>query len=149
APRLALETGEIPIAAPSPKRAAEPAEIVDTNPAPGIVATASAGARLFAGAIDVIVVIGIDVAVIYFTLKVCDMTVGELPTIPLAPLLGFLCLLNGGYLPTFVAAGGQTIGKMAAGIRVVPADPAAPVSERVTLGHAIVRAAGYVVSAAP
>ena len=49
--------------------------------------------------------------------------------LPLAPLLVVSrCCSNGGYLSTFVAAGGQTIGKMAAGIRVIPADPAAPAS---------------------
>ena len=70
-------------------------------------------------------------------------------TLPLAPLVSFLLLLNGGYLATFVAASGQTIGKMAAGTRVVPADPAATASERVSFGQAIVRAAGYLVSALP
>jgi uncharacterized RDD family membrane protein YckC len=38
---------------------------------------------------------------------------------------------------------------MAAGIRVVPADPAAPVAERVTFGHAIVRAAAFFVALLP
>ena len=57
--------------------------------------------------------------------------------------------MNGGYLSTFVAATGQTIGKMAAGTRVIPADPAAPATERVTFGQAVVRAAGYLVSALP
>ncbi len=70
-------------------------------------------------------------------------------TLPLAPLVSFLVLLDGGYLSTFVAAGGQTIGKMAAGTRVIPADPAAPASERVSFGQAVVRAAGYLVSALP
>jgi uncharacterized RDD family membrane protein YckC len=49
----------------------------------------------------------------------------------------------------FVAAGGQTIGKMAAGIRVVPGDPAAPLSERVTFGHAVLRAAAFFLSLLP
>ena len=35
------------------------------------------------------------------------------------PLGVFLLLLNGGYLTMFTTAGGQTIGKMVAGIRVV------------------------------
>jgi uncharacterized RDD family membrane protein YckC len=71
------------------------------------------------------------------------------PSLPMAPLVAFLALLNGGYLVTFVAAGGQTIGKMAAGTRVVPADPAALAAERVSFGQAVVRAAGYVVSILP
>ncbi len=64
-------------------------------------------------------------------------------------MASFLVLLDVGYLSTFVAANGQTIGKMAAGTRVVPADPAAPAYERVSFGHAIVRAAGYLVSGLP
>ena len=92
---------------------------------------------------------GIDLVVVYFTLKICDLTFAQVLTLPMAPLVSFLVLLNGGYLSTFVAAGGQTIGKMAAGIRVIPADPAAPLSERVSFGQAVVRAAGYLVSALP
>src|SRR5207245_1722765 len=91
----------------------------------------------------------IDLVVVYFTLKICDLAFTQVLTLPLAPLLSFLFLLDGGYLSTFVAANGQTIGKMATGIRVIPADPAAPPSERVTFGQAVVRAAGYLVSALP
>ena len=87
---------------------------------------------------------GIDVVVLYFTLKICDSTFAQVLTLPLAPLLAFLVLLNGGYLATFVAAGGQTIGKMAAGIRVIPGGSCgAGATERVTFGQAVVRAAGY------
>ena len=41
------------------------------------------------------------------------------------PLGVFLLLLNGGYLTIFTTAGGQTIGKMIAGIRVVADQPTA------------------------
>jgi uncharacterized RDD family membrane protein YckC len=149
-PRLALDTAEVPIVAPMQPQPEPPVDEAPAEPdAPADISIAAAGARLLAGIIDLVVVGSIDVLVIYFTLKICDRSLGELPTIPIAPLLGFLCLVDGGYLSTFVAAGGQTIGKMAAGIRVIPADPAAPPSERVTFGHAIVRAFGYLVSAAP
>ena len=77
------------------------------------------------------------------------MQAAQVLTLPVAPLVSFLVLLNGGYLSTFVAAGGQTIGKMAAGTRVIPADPAALASERVSFGQAVVRAVGYLVSALP
>ena len=87
--------------------------------------------------------------VLYFTLKVCDLTFADVLLLPAVPLMLFLLLLDGGYLSTFVAAGGQTIGKMATGIRVVSADPAAPRSERVTFGHALVRAVAYLISLAP
>jgi uncharacterized RDD family membrane protein YckC len=46
----------------------------------------------------------------------------------------------------FVAANGQTIGKMAAGVKVVSTDVE---TARVSLGHAVVRAAAYLVSALP
>lgn len=69
--------------------------------------------------------------------------------LPVVPFLAFLLLLNGGYFAAFVAAGGQTIGKMASGIRVVPGGSNAESHERVPVGSAIVRAAAYLVSALP
>jgi uncharacterized RDD family membrane protein YckC len=150
APRLALDTAEIPIVAP-PVRAPSPA--IETPPADvervDGLQTAGTIARLGAAAIDLALLGGIDLMVLYFTLKVCDLTFGDVLLLPAVPLLLFLLLLDGGYLSTFVAAGGQTIGKMATGIRVVSADPAASRSERVTFGHAIVRAAAYLISLAP
>ena len=142
APRLALDTAEIPVV-PEPAIARETAT---AEPALGV---ASAGARLGGALIDLILTVAIDTVVVYFTLKICDLTFGQVLTLPLAPLISFLVLLNGGYVATFVAAGGQTIGKMAAGTRVVPADPAARLSERVSFGQSVVRAAGYLVSALP
>jgi uncharacterized RDD family membrane protein YckC len=110
---------------------------------------ASPISRLGAAAIDVLILGGIDATVLYFTLRICELSFAELGALPLAPLSAFLLLMNGGYFATFVAAGGQTIGKMAAGIRVVHGASEANTIERVSLGHAIVRAAGYLVSALP
>ena len=110
---------------------------------------ASALARIAGGAIDFALIGGMDVLVIYFTLRICDLTFGEVSTLPMAPLLSFFLLLNGGYLSAFVAAGGQTIGKMAAGTRVIPAAPETKLHGRVSFGQAVVRAAGYLVSALP
>ena len=143
-PRLALDTAEMAVL-PEP----EPLPTVDSGLPDPVLANAPAGARLAGGLIDLALVGGIDFVVVYFTLKICDLTFAQVLTLPMAPLLSFLALLNGGYLSTFVAAGGQTIGKMAAGIRVIPADPGAPRSERVSFGQAVVRAAGYLVSALP
>jgi len=50
------------------------------------------------------------------------------------------------YLTLFTAAGGQTIGKMAAGIKVVSTDVH---HLRVPLGHSVLRAAAYLASALP
>ena len=144
-PLLALDTADLPMAlGPLPEVTPVPAPT--SNEA---VSVAPAGARILGGLVDLLLLGGIDLAVVYFTLRICDLTFAQTLTLPLAPLIGFLVLLNGGYLSTFVAASGQTIGKMAAGTRVVPADPAAPVHERVSFGQATLRAAAYAVSAAP
>jgi uncharacterized RDD family membrane protein YckC len=110
---------------------------------------AGAGARLAGGVVDLVLLGGIDVAVLYFTLRICDLTFGQTFMLPVAPFLSFLVLLNGGYLAAFVAASGQTIGKMAAGTRVVPADPGARVHERVSFEQALLRAGASVISALP
>ena len=157
-PRLALDTAEFPVVAPPQPRPApafDPAsesvaEEGSTTAAPAIGAGAApAGARLVAGLVDLGLAAGIDLVVIYFTLKICELGFAQVLMLPAAPMLSFLALLNLGYAATFVAAGGQTIGKMATGIRVIPADPDARATERVTFGHAAVRAVAYVLSALP
>jgi uncharacterized RDD family membrane protein YckC len=70
-------------------------------------------------AVDLIVLAAIDAVIVYFTAQICGLTVRDLDILPKAPLLAFLLVQNGGYLVAFTA-GGQTLGKMAAGIRVVP-----------------------------
>lgn len=148
-PRLALDTAEIPIVAapPAAPLAAAPAATEPRESA--AAASASAGARVGGGLIDLMILGGVDLVVVYFTLKLCDMNFLQTLSLPMAPLVSFLALLNGGYLATFVAANGQTIGKMAFGTRVVSADPAAGTSAGVSFGQALVRAAGYLVSLLP
>ncbi|MGH9409903.1 MAG: RDD family protein [Vicinamibacterales bacterium] len=141
-PRLALDTAEIPIVRPQSQAPAQ-----DPHAEPG--QSAPVGARFTGAAIDLALIAGIDAAVVYFTLKICDLPPRQILQLPFAPLLSFLVLLNGGYIATFVAAGGQTLGKMAAGTRVVPADPAAPPSERVSFGQSTLRTVGYLLSALP
>jgi uncharacterized RDD family membrane protein YckC len=82
---------------------------------------ATVGARFVAVVIDLLILAVIDAIVIYFTMQICGITFGEIGMLPKAPLLAFLFVQNGGYLVAFTA-GGQTLGKMAAGIRVVAAD---------------------------
>jgi uncharacterized RDD family membrane protein YckC len=55
-------------------------------------------------------------------------------------------LIAGGYFTLFTTAAGQTIGKMTAGIKVVPVDGE---HGRVPLAHSVVRATAYVISALP
>lgn len=148
-PRLALDTAEFPIETPaasaprnSPVRVEASAESPSAAPAP-------ARARVAGAAIDLLILAFVDATVVYFTLKICDLAPPQVLSLPLAPLVSFLVLLDGGYLAAFVAAGGQTIGKMATGTRVVPADPAALLTERISLGQSLVRTFGYAISVLP
>ncbi len=100
--------------------------------------------RVVAAAIDLLILGTVDALVIYFTLQICGLTIQDLALLPRGPLIAFLLVQNGGYLVAFTA-GGQTLGKMAAGIRVVAAEPAATLD----VGHAFVREATWLVLAAP
>jgi resuscitation-promoting factor RpfA len=75
--------------------------------------------RFGAAALDLAIIGAIDVVVFSFTLRLCGLTTSELSILPALPLLAFFALINGGYFAMFTAAGGQTIGKMAFGLRVV------------------------------
>lgn len=83
-------------------------------------------ARITAVAIDYLILLGIDCAVLYFTLRMAGLAMGEWRLLPLPPLLAFLGLLKLAYFYAFTAVGGQTIGKMAVGTCVV-ADNGSPV----------------------
>jgi uncharacterized RDD family membrane protein YckC len=78
--------------------------------------------RVAAALIDFGLLFGIDAVVIHFTLRLTALTLADWRVIPLTPLLIFLVGLKLTYLSAFTLAGGQTIGKMAMGIRVVAAD---------------------------
>ncbi len=110
--------------------------------------------RLVAGVIDVIIIVAIDAAVVLSTLRVLGLEFDQVLLLPVAPIALFLVLLNGGYLATFTAAGGQTIGKMIAGIRVIAQRPGDDggfdrYTPRVSLGAAVLRATAYLASLLP
>jgi uncharacterized RDD family membrane protein YckC len=100
--------------------------------------------RLAAALLDVVLLGGVDLTVVYFTLRVCRLAAADLRVLPVWPLLGFLALLNGGYVAALTAVSGQTMGKMAFGLRVVSSD-----GRPVSTGQAIVRAVLLLVSAVP
>lgn len=110
---------------------------------------APAGPRLLAAAIDAGILGSIAAVVLYFTLKVCGLTFGEIALLPRVPFVAFLLLVGGGYFVLFTAAGGQTIGKMAAGIKVVTTEIDTEWDNRVPPGRAVLRAVGYLVSLLP
>jgi uncharacterized RDD family membrane protein YckC len=145
-PELALEaaapesaTQQRPSDVPPPARAVAKDDEVDSR-------VASVGPRLLAAGIDALILGSIGLAVLYLTLKVCGLQLERAAAIPPVPFAAFLLLIAGGYLTLFTAAGGQTIGKMAAGIRVVSVDVD---RLRVPLGHSVLRATAYLASALP
>jgi len=110
--------------------------------------------RLVAGLIDVLIILAIDATVVLSTLRVLGLEFDRVLLLPVAPIALFLVLLNGGYLATFTAAGGQTIGKMIAGIRVIAQRPSDDggfdrYTPRVSLGAAVLRATAYLASLLP
>jgi uncharacterized RDD family membrane protein YckC len=78
--------------------------------------------RALASVVDSAVLLAIDAAVVYLTMQICGLTAAELGLLPKGPLVAFLVVQNLGYLVVFTA-GGQTLGKMATGIKVVTSDP--------------------------
>jgi uncharacterized RDD family membrane protein YckC len=78
--------------------------------------------RLAAAAIDHAILFSIDAVVIYLTLQMAALTVSQWRELPVLPVMAFLAMVKGAYFCAFTLVGGQTIGKMAAGIRVVMLD---------------------------
>ena len=111
-------------AAPTPSASrgapAAPARAVPRAPADVAAAVDGAGlvARTLAGIVDLSILLVVDAIVVYFTLQIIGLSLAELELLPKAPLLTFLALQNFSYLAAFTA-GGQTLGKMVAGIQVV------------------------------
>ncbi len=135
APVLALE--------PARSEAADEAAPVAVAVEPSDLPAAGAIARVIAMLIDLVLLLAIDAAVLYFTLAIVGLGLDAISVLPRIPFIAFLALLNGGYLVAFTAAGGQTIGKMATGIRVVRDDRV-----RVDIADAVVRAFGCFTSLA-
>jgi uncharacterized RDD family membrane protein YckC len=87
---------------------------------------ASIAARAAAGLLDVILLGAIALAVVYLTARLSGLTMAQLDVLPRVPLAAFLIGQAGAYLAVFTACGGQTLGKMAVGVRVVAGDGAVP-----------------------
>lgn len=109
--------------------------------APATAETSPAGRRLAAAAIDHGILLTIDAAVLYLTLRIAQLTMSEWTALPILPMGTFLGLLKLSYFTAFTCVGGQTIGKMAAGIRVVTDD-----QRPIDVVHAIHRALAGAVS---
>lgn len=108
---------------------------------PASFTVSSAGRRFMAAGIDYVLLGSIDLAIIYFTVRMSGLEMGEWRLIPVVPLALFLGVIALAYVGFFTAIGGQTIGKMVTHIRVVPDEPV-PVGAI----HAAKRTAAVVVS---
>ena len=82
--------------------------------------------RLGAAIIDHLLLGSVDLAVVYFTLRVTGLGMADWSALPPLPLLGFLLFVKLSYFAAFTAVGGQTIGKMAFRIRVVTLESVPP-----------------------
>lgn len=105
--------------------------------------------RVAAAVTDHVILLGIDLIVLYSTLRMAGLTMGEWALLPPVPMIGFLVLLKLSYFVAFTAACGQTIGKMAAHIRVVaddaPLDPARAIRRTMMSGVSLLAlGAGFI-----
>ena len=105
--------------------AAQPARASRHRDAPASATAAppvGAAARLLAALLDHGLLLAIDAAVLYFTMRIASLAPTEWGLLPPLPIAFFLGLIKVSYFAAFTAVGGQTIGKMAAGITVVDDD---------------------------
>lgn len=107
--------------------------------------------RLLAAVIDLTIVGGINIGVLYFTLRLCalPLSAASVLELPPVPFFGFLLLVDAGYAIAFTAILGQTIGKMATGLKVVNTDEALSAASHPNFGFSILRTAAYAASLLP
>ena len=99
---------------------------------------ASASKRVGAALIDLFIVMGIDSAVLLLTERLAQVPLDTFREIQLwLPLVAFLMLLDCSYVVALTTFGGQTIGKMLLGIRVVLRDGGAVSFRAVTIRTAV------------
>lgn len=75
--------------------------------------------RVLAALLDAAVLLTIDAIVVYLTLRMASLPTQAWRQLPPVPVLVFLGMVKLAYYSVFTAYGGQTLGKMAAGLRVV------------------------------
>jgi uncharacterized RDD family membrane protein YckC len=87
------------------------------------------GARL----LDLLILGVIDAAIVYLTVQIAGLSMANVLALPPVPLAAFIGGLNLAYFVVFTAFGGQTLGQMAAGVRVEGHDG------RLSIGAAVLR----------
>jgi uncharacterized RDD family membrane protein YckC len=109
-----------------------------------IGAPAAVASRVLAALIDVLLVAAVDVGVVYLTMQIVGVTLGEMTILPKVPLIAFLVVQNISYF-VFFTASGQTMGQMALGIKVISDEAGASPD----LPHAVVRTIVWTMLAVP
>jgi uncharacterized RDD family membrane protein YckC len=151
-------TPEIPRARPRATKTPVPAETlfeapqVVTEKTPDLSrpsdltaeALAAPSSRILAALLDGALLSALDAAILYLTLRLLGLATAQIFELPILPLVAFFLLLNGGYFIAFTAVGGQSIGKMALGIKVISQEESG-----VPIGRATLRTLAYLVSALP
>lgn len=97
--------------------------------------------RLAAAAVDASLLGALGAGVLWATLRWADLTLDRALMLPvLVPTTVFVVLLGVVYLLMFTAASGQTLGKMALGLRVVGDEPSPGTAGVLTVRQALLRA---------
>ena len=98
----------------------DPARGQKSSPRSKSVPLASVSRRIAALFVDVLILFGINGAVVLLTERLAQVPVDVFSELQLfLPLVSFLMLLDFGYVVVLTTFGGQTIGKMVMGVRVV------------------------------
>jgi uncharacterized RDD family membrane protein YckC len=105
---------------------------------------AAPSSRILAALLDIALLSALDASILYLTLRLLGLATAQIFELPFLPLIAFFLLLNGGYFIAFTTVGGQSIGKMALGIKVISQE-----ESTVPIGRATIRTLAYVVSALP
>ena len=105
---------------------------------------AGLGRRAAAGVADLLLLGTIDGLIVALTARLLGMPITGAADLPWPPLAAFLLLFDLAAIATLTALGGQTLGKMAAGIRVVGLD-----GGPVPVSRAVARTVLSVLSALP
>ena len=106
--------------------------------------TAGLGRRAAAAIADLLLLGAIDALVVALTARLLGMPITAAADLPWPPLAAFLLLFDLATIVALTALGGQTLGKMAAGIRVVGLD-----GGPVPVSRAVARTVLSVLSALP
>jgi uncharacterized RDD family membrane protein YckC len=126
-------------AAPASAAAARPLPV-----SPESLASSDPGRRLLAAAIDHGILFAIDAIVLYLTLRISQLTMSEWTALSILPMVTFLGLVKLSYFTAFTCVGGQTIGKMAAHIRVV-SDDHRPIDAALAVHRALAGAVSFLI----